>query len=140
MRIEKLTYSDFNDVDRTEEFHFHLSKAFLMKINDSKTGGYAGYMQKLVDAKEQSKLEEIMENLIREAFCIPSEDGKTAKRSKEISDDFVNSPAYDVLLEKLLSDAKYAADFFTDILPKDYAKEVREELKKNPALIEAKAE
>lgn len=132
MRIEKITYEDFNEVERTEEFHFHVSKAYLMKLNDSKTGGYAGYLQKLVDAKEQSKLEELIEKMIREAYCVPTENGKSVDRSEALSNEFINSPAYDILLERLLSDAKYAADFFTEILPKDFAKGVREEIAKNP--------
>lgn len=135
MRIEKITYEDFNEVERTEEFHFHVSKAYLMKLNDSKTGGYAGYLQKLVDAKEQSKLEELIEKMIREAYCVPTESGKSVERSEALSNDFINSPAYDILLERLLSDAKYAADFFTEILPKDFAKGVREEIAKNPDVL-----
>ena len=34
-----ITYNDFNGVERTEDFYFHLTKAELIKLEFSESGG-----------------------------------------------------------------------------------------------------
>ena len=52
MLKKDITYTDFNGVERKETFWFHLSKAELLDMEMTTTGGYAEMVQRIVDAKK----------------------------------------------------------------------------------------
>ena len=45
------TYKDWNDVERTEDFRFNLTKAALMEMQYEQEGGMREYLQKIIDAR-----------------------------------------------------------------------------------------
>ena len=46
------TYTDYNGVQRTEDFYFNLSKAEVTEMEMGTAGGLAEMIQKVVDAKD----------------------------------------------------------------------------------------
>jgi hypothetical protein len=79
---------------------------------------------------------EAMETLILKSYGEKSVDGRYFNKSEEISNNFMNSPAYDKLFEKLTTDANYAYKFLMGIMPKDLAEQAR----KNPEILKLTAE
>ena len=136
MLKETITYIDFNDQERTEDFYFNLTRTELIRMEMSKNGSLTGLLTKIVKANDMPDIFEAMEMLILKAYGEKSTDGRFFNKSEEISNNFMNSPAYDKLFEKLTTDATYAYKFLMGILPKDLA----EQAKKNPEILKLTAE
>jgi len=63
-------------------------------------------------------------DLVLLSYGKKSDDGKRFVKSKEISKEFSETPAYSDLFMELASDAEKAAEFVNGLIPKDLAKEV----------------
>ncbi len=136
MRIEKITYTDFDGNERTEDFMFHLTKADLMRWL-VQSGGYSldQVMERLVKSENSKEIWKIFEDLLFRAYGEKSIDGKKfihASKDPEIASNFFDTEAYSVLLMKLIGDAKYAGEFLNDVIPRDLAQEVAKILAENP--------
>lgn len=112
-----ITYTDFDGVERTEDFYFNLSKAELMEMEMSADGGMAKYLQQIVDTKDTKQLIEIFKSIVVKAYGIKSLDGKRFIKNQEVLNDFTQSEAYSELFMELLSNADAAATFFNGIIP-----------------------
>ena len=131
MLKETITYIDLNDLERTEDFYFNLTRTELIRMEMSKNGSLTGLLTKITKANDMPGIFEAMETLILKAYGEKSVDGRYFNKSEEISKNFMNSPAYDKLFEKLTTDATYAYKFLMGLLPKDLA----EQAKKNPEVL-----
>lgn len=131
MLKETITYVDFNDLERTEDYYFNLTRTELVRMEMSKNGSLTGLLTKITKANDMPDIFEAMESLILKAYGEKSVDGRYFNKSEEISNMFMNSPAYDKLFEKLTTDANYAYKFLLGILPKDLA----EQANKNPEVL-----
>lgn len=118
MLKKTITYTDYNDRVRTEDFYFNLSKAEIMDMEMSVEGGLTQMINKITAAQDYNALYKFFTNLIRKAYGEKSEDGKRFVKSEEISDSFTQTEAYSVLLEEFTTDSKAAAAFVNAIIPK----------------------
>lgn len=124
MLKETITYIDYNGIERTEDHYFNLSKAEIMEMQMSTTGGLAETIQKIVDAKDAPAIVKIFKDLILKAYGEKSADGRRFIKSEEISTAFSQTEAYSQLYMKLATDADAAAKFVNGIIPKDMAEQV----------------
>ena len=53
MLKKTITYTDYDGVERTEDFYFNFTEAELMEWQLVTNGGLTNYVQKIVDAKDQ---------------------------------------------------------------------------------------
>ena len=118
MYKKTITYEDFNGNTRTEDFYFNLTRSELIKLEAGRDGGLDTYLQKIVDAKDAPAIMDAFENIILSSYGVKSDDGRTFKKSKEISADFANTNAYDKLYTELCTDSDAAAAFVNGIMPK----------------------
>lgn len=136
MLKRNITFTDYDDVQRTEEHYFNLNKAEVIKWLTT-TGDYT--LDKVLDrlSKERNgkKIMEYFENLIRMSYGRKSLDGRKFEKSDEIWNDFYQTEAYSVLFTELVTDAAKAADFVNKIIPKDLAGEVERVMRENPESI-----
>ena len=105
MLKKTITYIDYNGVERTEDFYFNLSKAEVLELEMGTTGGLTEMINKIVAAQDTPTLIKIFKDLVLKAYGEKSTDGRFFNKSEEISNNFMNSPAYDKLFEKLTTDA-----------------------------------
>lgn len=119
MLKKTITYTDYNGNERTEDFYFNLSKIELMKLEASIKGGMQKMMDDIAKANDNFRVIEVFEKLIKLAYGVKDEDGKHFRKSKEATEEFVQSEAYSVLLFELLSDADKSAEFFRGVVPAD---------------------
>ena len=136
MLKETIKYTDFNDVEREEDYYFNLTKTELIRMEMSKNGSLTALLTKITKANDMPEIFEAMENLILKAYGEKSVDGRRFDKSEEISANFMNSLAYDVLFDKLTSDANYAYKFLMGILPAELA----DKAKKDPEILKLAAE
>lgn len=123
MLKKSVTYTDYNGVERTEDFYFNLSKAELMEMELSTTGGLAEMIQKIVAAQDGPAIIKLFKELVLKAYGEKSPDGKRFIKSAEIAEAFSQTEAYSDIFMELATDADAAAKFVNGILPADMAKE-----------------
>ena len=126
MLKKTITYTDYNDVERTEKFYFNLSKAEVMEMEMSTSGGLAEMIQRVVAAQDQPAIIKIFKDLILKAYGVKSPDGRKFIKSDELSLDFAQTEAYSQLFMELATDAEKASEFVNGIVPADMAKQIAE--------------
>lgn len=114
-----ISYTDYDGVDRKEDFYFNISKSELTKMNANVEGGLEKLITQIIDAKDGKRIMELFDDLIYRSYGVKTPDGKRFIKSKEVKDAFVESEAYEVLFEELCTDADKAAEFVNGILPKN---------------------
>ena len=140
MLKKTITYTDYNGVQRTEDFYFNLSKAEIMEMELGTTGGLAEMIQKVVAANDGPTIIKIFKDLVLKAYGEKTPDGKRFVKSEEISNAFSQTEAYSILFMELATDADSAAKFVNGIIPADMKDAVAKEMAKQntPGLTEAK--
>ena len=120
-----VTYTDYNEVERTENFYFNLSKAEVMEMEMSTEGGRAESIQKIVDAKDAPAIIRVFKDLVLKAYGVKSDDGRRFMKTKpdgtRYADDFKETEAYSQIFMELATDADAAAKFINGIVPADLA-------------------
>ena len=117
MLKKTFTYTDYNGVERTEDHYFNLSKAELMEMELSTTGGLAEMINKIVAAQDAPSIVKIFKDLVLKAYGQKSADGRRFIKSKELSDEFAQTEAYSQLFMELATDADAASKFVNGIVP-----------------------
>lgn len=124
MLKKTITYTDYNETERTEDFYFNLSKAEIMEMEMSTTGGLAEAIQRIVAAQDAPAIIKIFKDLVLKAYGEKSPDGKRFIKSEEIRTAFAQTEAYSKLFMELATDADAAAKFVNGIVPADMAKQL----------------
>lgn len=114
-----IKYTDYNGVEREEPFYFNLTKAEIMKMELSTDGGFAEFIAKVVQTKDNKELVNLFERFILAAYGEKSDDGKRFMKSEAISANFASTEAYSNLFMELLTDAQAATDFINGLAPND---------------------
>lgn len=116
--IEKtITYKDFNDEERTEVFHFNISQAEVIEMQNSADGGLSEIFKKIIASKDTKKIIEYFKDFVLKAYGEKSADGRRFIKSKELSDAFSQTNAYNDLFMELATDAGAAAKFVNGVMP-----------------------
>ena len=68
MICEPITYTDFDGVERTENFYFNLTEAEITEWSLSVEGGLQEYIDRIVKAKSQKELVELFKTVIEKAY------------------------------------------------------------------------
>lgn len=117
MLKKKMTYTDYNGTERTEDFYFNLTKSEVMEMEMATTGGLVEKITNLVAAQDIPSIIKIFKDLILLSYGEKSPDGKRFTKSKELSDAFSQTEAYSNLFIELASDPDAAAAFVNAIVP-----------------------
>lgn len=131
MLKKTIKYVDYNGVERNEDFYFNLSKAELMEMEMSISGGLTEMINKIVNTQDAPAIIKIFKELVLKAYGEKSADGKRFIKSEELATAFAQTEAYSELFMELATNADEAAKFVNGIMPADIAKEAE----KHPALL-----
>ena len=130
MLKKTFTYTDYNGVERTEDHYFNLSKAELMEMELSTTGGLAEMINKIVQTQDAPAIIKVFKDLILKAYGERSADGKRfEKKNGSLAEAFAETEAYSQLFMELATDADAAAKFVNGIIPKDMQQDAPKQLK-----------
>lgn len=127
MFVKTITYTDFFDEERTEDFYFNLTKSEIIKLGLSMQdqGGFATYVQNVVASKNVEKMIELIDKIIMLAYGKKSDDGRRFIKSKELSEEFVQTGAYDVMFLEFLKDEHAASNFIKAVVPQEALAEAK---------------
>lgn len=122
------TYVDYNGNERTEDFYFNLSKAEVMEMELTTTGGLSEMIKNVIAAQDVPAIVKIFKDLVLKSYGVKSPDGKRFIKSKELTEEFAQTEAYSDLFMELATDSEKAAAFVNGITPVDVS-----EATKNPS-------
>lgn len=124
-----VTYTDYNGVERTEDFYFNLTPAELTEMELSIEGGLTTYLKNIIVAKNVPQLIKAFKNILLASYGERSSDGRRFVKSEQITNDFVSTPAYSAIYMELVQDDEAASKFVNGLIPSDM-KLSDEEIKK----------
>lgn len=112
-----ITYTDYDGVERTEDFYFNLSKSELIKMEYGTEGGLTKILKKIADSKDTTEIMRYFDEILSKAYGEKSLDGKRFIKSKELYEAFAQTNAYDILFMELFSDTDKMTSFIKGIVP-----------------------
>lgn len=119
MLKKTIKYTDYNGVERTEDFYFNLNKAEVMEMELSKNGGLSEYIKRITKSEDGPSLTKLFKEIICKSYGEKSLDGKRFIKNEELTDAFVQTEAYSELYMLLAYNAEEAAAFVQGIIPKN---------------------
>ena len=102
-----ITYTDYNGLERTEDFWFNITEAEALEMEMSTTGGFGDMIRRVVAAQDMPTIIKVFKDFIFKAYGEKSPDGKR----------FIKSEAYSQLYMELATDATKAAVFVNGVIP-----------------------
>ena len=110
-------YTDFNGVEKEEDFYFNLSQADILKMELSEDGGMDQRLNRLVKTQDMKEAIKVFEGILLMAYGIKTDDGRFVKND-EIRQRFISSAAYSEIYMDLATDPDKAQKFVEGITPK----------------------
>lgn len=129
MYKKTITYTDYNDVERTETYFFNLTKAEVLEMELGTVGGLSAMIQGVIDAKDTPALIKIFKELVLKAYGEKSPDGKHFIKVKDgvpLAESFAQTEAYSEIFMELATNDVAASAFVKGITPQgleNYAQE-----------------
>lgn len=117
MLKKTITFTDYNGVERTEDYYFNLTKAEVMELEMSTSGGLSEMINKIVATQDAPAIIKIFKDIILKSYGEKSPDGKRFVKSEELSTAFSQTEAYSMLFMELATDTEAASNFINEIVP-----------------------
>lgn len=128
-----ITYVDFDGNERTEDMYFNMTKSELVAFSFDMPEAITENVPKTADADVEAVGRKIAEklgssgifkfvtDLVAKAYGVKSEDGRRFIKSKQLSEEFTQTIAYDEFIMELFSDDKKASEFINAVIPSNMA-------------------
>lgn len=126
MVVETIKYTDFNGVEREEEFMFNLTEAEITEMELTKDGGLSDSIKKIISAQDTPEIIKTFKMLLLKSYGVKSADGRRFIKSKELTEEFTQTNAYSQLFMKLATDDVEANAFVNGIIPESMRERVAE--------------
>ena len=117
MVVEKIKYTDFNGLEREEEFMFNLTEAEITEMELTTDGGLSDSIKKIIAAQDTPQIIKVFKMLLLKSYGEKSADGRRFVKSDKLSEEFSQTNAYSQLFMKLATDDKAAVAFINGIMP-----------------------
>jgi hypothetical protein len=122
-----ITFEDFNGVEHTKDFYFHVSSA---EVTAWLQPG-SEFMQQLDRVQKSNQVTQVLalyKDIISQACGVRSEDGMRFIQTPEAKSELLDSPAVDELLLELMLDSSGPFNFIKNLLPKKILDKVGDDL------------
>ena len=126
MVVKKIKYTDFNGVEREEEFMFNLTEAEITEMELTTDGGLSDSIKKIISAQDTPQIIETFKMLLLKSYGEKSADGRRFIKSDELSKEFTQTNAYSQLFMELANDDKAAVAVINGIIPESMRERVAE--------------
>lgn len=126
MVVKKIKYTDFNGVEREEEFMFNLTEAEITEMELTTDGGLSDSIKKIISAQDTPEIIKTFKMLLLKSYGEKSADGRRFIKSDELTEAFTQTNAYSQLFMELATDDKAAIAFINGIIPDSMRERVAE--------------
>lgn len=130
MLKKTVTYIDYNGTERTEDFYFNMNQVEAIELEYGAIPGKSltDMLVEMSSTSDAVMIIKLLKEFLLKSYGEKSPDGKRFIKNQDIRDAFEQSPAFPKIYLELASNAEYAAEFITGVIPS----EVRAELGPNP--------
>lgn len=133
------TFTDYNGVERTEDFRFNLRETELTEFMTKYGVDFEAYLTGVLKNKDTAAMIAFFKDFILASYGEIKANGAAFVHSAEASENFYYSPAFEMLLAELVENENNVTEFFTAVLDSKLAVKF-EEAKKNPEIQKKLAE
>ena len=135
MLVKTITYNDYDNNERTETLYFNMNKMelteFAADLPDDVFKNVSGVKSIQDVAKVANKMGsrgiiKFIKEIVLRSYGVKSEDGRRFIKSKELSEEFSQTIAYDMFMSGLMSDDNAASNFVNGLIPASMAGELDE--------------
>lgn len=126
MLKKTINFTDYNGVERTEDFYFNLNEAELTEMQLMKEGGLREWLEKMVKSENKVEIMKMFKMIILKAYGEKSADGRRFVKSDAISEAFTQTEAYNKLFMELVSNESTMSEFVKGIVPSSWNAPVAE--------------
>ena len=124
MLKRKITYEDFFTGETvTDEFYFNLTRTELTEMELGSEKGMERYLKEIAAEQDPEKIYYLLKDIVLKSYG--EREGSKFRKSKEISEEFAGTAAFDALMAEFFSveddgktGANAAAEFINAITPK----------------------
>lgn len=116
-----IKYTDYNGVERTEDYYFNLNKAEVIEMAVSVEGGYSELIDRIIKTNDNREIVNVLKTIILKSYGEKSIDGK---RFMKVDDNgnplyrkFEDTEAFVELYMELANNAEKAAEFINAVIP-----------------------
>ncbi len=127
MYKKTISFTDYDNNPRKEDFFFNINKAELINMETSIEGGFKKYLEKIVQTQNTMEISKVLRDIIRASYGEKSLDGRRFIKSSELSDAFEQTEAYSELIMEFLEKPDSLAVFINGILPSDLMNSISKE-------------
>lgn len=117
MLVQRIDYVDFDGNKRSEDYYFNFTEAEIQEMNLKTPGGLKAKLEKIVQTMDERELVSYFKSLILDSYGVKSDDGRRFIKSKELSEAFSQTGAYNKLFMQLTTDTNAAIKFVKGIIP-----------------------
>lgn len=110
-------FTDFNGVEKEQDFYFNLTKADILKMELSEEGGMDQRLVRLVKTKDMKEAIKVFEGLLLMSYGVKTDDGRFVKNDA-VRAEFASSAAYSEIYFDLATDPEEARKFVEGVVPK----------------------
>lgn len=135
MLKKTITYVDYDGNKRTEEHYFNLSKAELTEMEMSENGGFDKFIEQIVKTENNKEIYRLFKEIVLMSYGEKSYDGKHFIKKKTVDgqtvylrDQFEQTEAFSELIMELFSSENAAADFISQVIPKELSEQMADKL------------
>lgn len=114
-----IEYENYDGVSVKEDFYFNLSQSELTMMEMSEDGGLAARLQSIIDKKDGKNIMTTFRDILLKSYGVKSADGRRFMKSPELSKEFSETPAFDILFTELVTNPEKALEFVQAIIPKE---------------------
>lgn len=118
-----IEYENYDGVTVKEDFYFNLSRSELTMMEMSEDGGLAARLQSIIDKKDGRNIMATFRDILLKSHGVKSADGRRFMKSPELSKEFSETPAFDILFTELVTNPEKALAFVQAIIPKEMRQE-----------------
>ena len=126
MLKKTITFTDYDGVERTEDFYFNLNQAEITEMQLSKEGGLREWLERMVKSENKVEIMKMFKMIMLKAYGEKSLDGRRFIKSDQISQEFTQTEAYNQLFMELVTNQDTMSEFINGIVPKDWKEKVSE--------------
>lgn len=136
MLKKQITYNDLDGNPITEEFYFNLTVAECTKMELGENGvTMSEQLEKIIQSNDGAQILDAMENIVRKAYGVRSDDGKRLIKSNELWTEFTQTEAWSALFTEIAYNAERSAEFFQALLPAEVVAQMGNEKTANASAL-----
>lgn len=117
-------YTNYFGETRKKTVYFQLSRPEVLGFATTLPGGVTAGAQKLVESHDEFALFNNFEKMIALSYGEISQDGDRFVKSPELSKAFMETPVYQILFDKMITDKDFLTAFIEGVVPEDNKEEV----------------